>query len=841
MTDLTLAVRLTADGSGFVGAMKISRAELEKLGQGTAQTGRAMAQARDETGRFARTGEQAARSTANLTRYQLGLGNAAASAVPHLKSLLATYLSFEAARRVLADTVRETVNAEKVSARLDAVLRATGNAAGYTRDQLEGLIDSMAGRTLFDDDTIRQGIAVLATFRAVQGDAFREGIELAGDLAALLGTDLQSAVLQIGKALENPEEGLTALRRSGVSFNETQREMILRLNETGRAAEAQRIILDGIRGQLGGTAAAQNVGLAGAIAGVTKAWNDMLEAFGRTPAVQGTVNPVLKRIRDNFKDIEGLLAGARPSADALATELENVNRALARIDAAAAAGGARDFMQRLFATGAASRDALLKRREELEIQLHDLRRPTAEAQRNAYAGNRPPARTVELSSSQRDALRALELEASLIDKARVVGEQAKALKGAGFEPIVSALGDVTVKDFEKLDPVFQRAIERIKEYTAAIDKARNEDRIATLSRETASFDELAATRTFDPEGRVRSQARRRAEEIAGAEKIGDKAYIARLTDAIEAHELANRKLQDMESLYSELRGPQEDFARRSQAIATEFRNGGISADEARRAIRSAYTDMLDASREWEDGVKRGLLKVADEYGDLARSFENTTVGAFKKGEDAWLNWAKTGKLAAGDLFDFLGDEMLRLAYRALLVKPFLEPLADGLSGFAKGLFDFGGGAGPGMSSTLPYTDAAGFGVGHEGGQIGGPNAFRTKAVPPSVFENAPRFHTGTPSLAPDEVPFIGKKGEVIGWPDQLRRAFGGSDTLVQIVDQRGAGAPTIETQRSTGPDGRQVIRALVRREVKTAIADGAFDTDMRQNFGTSRVPATRRS
>lgn len=813
MTDLTLAVRLTADGSGFVGAMKVSRAELEKLGQGTAQTGRAMTQATRESERMGRANQEAARSTANLTRFQLGLGNAAAAAVPHLKALLAGYLSLSAGQRILAGVVRETINAEKISARLDAVLRATGNAAGYTREQLEALIDSMAERTLFDDDTIRQGIAVLTTFRAVQGDAFREGIELAADLAALLGTDLQSAVLQIGKALEDPTEGLTAMRRSGISFNETQREIILRLNETGRAAEAQRLILENVRNQLGGTAAAQNVGLAGAVAGVTKAWNDMLEAFGRTPVIQGLVNPFLAKLREELKDIEALFKGGL-DAGRIVKEIEKIDRQLERLPE--------------HGINAAIRQALVDRRALLEAQL-----PAT-----TPVPKRPAA---ELSSSQRDALRALELEASLIDKARVVGEQAKALKGAGFEPIVSALGDVTVKDFEKLDPVFQRAIERIKEYTAAIDKARNEDRIATLSRETASFDDLAVTRTLDPEARVRNQARRRAEDVAGAEKIGDKAYIARLTDAIEAHELANRKLQDMESLYSELRGPQEDFARRSQAIATEFRNGGISADEARRAIRSAYTDMLDASREWEDGVKRGLLKVADEYGDLARSFENTTVGAFKKGEDAWLNWAKTGKLAAGDLFDFLGDEMLRLAYRALLVKPFLEPLADGLSGFAKGLFDFGGGAGPGMSSTLPYTDAAGFGVGHEGGQIGGPNAFRTKAVPPSVFENAPRFHTGTPNLAPDEVPFIGKKGEVIGWPDQLRRAFGGSDTVVQIVDQRGAGDPPIETQRTTGPDGRQVIRAIVRRELKTAIADGAIDSDMRQNFGTSRVPATRRS
>lgn len=816
--DLTLAVRLTADGSGLVGAVKVSKDALTQLGEAGGATGRAVATTSREVERLGAGARTGGRDVQQLTRFQREFGTAAQATGNHLRSLIATYLSFETAKRVLAGVARETMNAEKVSARLDAVLRATGQAAGYTRAQMDALADSLAGRTLFDDDTIRQGIAVMATFRSVQGETFREAIELATDLAGLLGSDLQSAILQVGKALEDPAEGLTALRRSGVSFSDAQREMIQRLADTGRTAEAQALVLKGIREQLGGAGAAQNTGLVGAATGVTKAWNDMLEAFGRAPGVQSVVNPFLNRLKNDLRGIEAFFKGETFDGYGKAVrEIERIDQDLARMPDIT-------FNKDM-------RAALKQRRLELAATIED------EARRQPFAGASPKPRTVELSDKPRETLRSLELEAALAGKSRLAETQFKALKSAGFEPVLSDAG-VTVKDFEKLDPVFQNAVNRIKQLSQTIDQADLGEKLKAIGRETQTLEELQSVRALGPDAVLERSARRKAVEQAGSERITDPKQIQALQESLIAHERANRALETTNRLYDELRGPQENFAEKQRIIAREFANGGITAEEMGRATRRAYLEMLDSSREWEDGVTRGLIRVADEAGDMAKGFENATVGAFRKSEDAIIKWARTGKLSAGDLFQFIGDEAIRMAYRAAIVKPFLEPLAEGFGGWLKGL------VGGGSAGTTAGVDQSPAGAGtvqaHEGGMIGGPNAFRPRVVDAALFENAPRFHGGG-QLGPGERAIIGKEGEVIGWPEQMRRAFGGSDVKVEIIDQRGGGAPAIEEQHERGPDGRETIRLIVRKEMTSAINDGAVDSPMRTNYGVNRAPATRRS
>jgi hypothetical protein len=58
-----------------------------------------------------------------------------------------------------------------------------------------------------------------------------------------MGTDMKGAAIQVGKALQDPVHGISALRRVGVNFNESQVETIKKLVETGQAAKAQGLIL----------------------------------------------------------------------------------------------------------------------------------------------------------------------------------------------------------------------------------------------------------------------------------------------------------------------------------------------------------------------------------------------------------------------------------------------------------------------------------------------------------------------------------------------------------------------------------------------------------------------
>ena len=110
--------------------------------------------------------------------------------------------------------------------------------------------------TTFEDDATTSAATLLATFKSVNGDVFKEAIRSSQDLATIMGTDLQGAIMQIGKALESPEIGLVALRRSGISFTEAQIEQIKKLVAEGKKQEAQLIILKEVQSQVGGAARA---------------------------------------------------------------------------------------------------------------------------------------------------------------------------------------------------------------------------------------------------------------------------------------------------------------------------------------------------------------------------------------------------------------------------------------------------------------------------------------------------------------------------------------------------------------------------------------------------------
>ena len=122
--------------------------------------------------------------------------------------------------------------------KLEAVLKATGGAAGLTAGEISTMADSLASMTNFEDDATIGAAGVLATFKEIKGDTFKSAIGAAQDLSAVMGQDLQSSVVQIGKALNDPTKGFAALRRVGVSFTESQ---IQQIKKIGRASCRERV------------------------------------------------------------------------------------------------------------------------------------------------------------------------------------------------------------------------------------------------------------------------------------------------------------------------------------------------------------------------------------------------------------------------------------------------------------------------------------------------------------------------------------------------------------------------------------------------------------------------
>lgn len=161
-------------------------------------------------------------------------------------------------------------------ARLAAVVKATGNAAGFTAEEMYKQAAALQAITKFGDEAIIEMQAVLATFREVKGQEFIDAQKAALDLSSVLGTDLKGAALQLGKALQDPIKGTMALGRAGVTFTQAQKDQIKTLQESGRMQEAQRLILDELEAQVGGVAEA----MAGTFAGKVQQFQNRIGDLG---------------------------------------------------------------------------------------------------------------------------------------------------------------------------------------------------------------------------------------------------------------------------------------------------------------------------------------------------------------------------------------------------------------------------------------------------------------------------------------------------------------------------------------------------------------------------------
>jgi hypothetical protein len=199
---------------------------------------------------------------------------------------------------------RSTIEAEQASAKITATLKATGFSAGVTKAELDELAESLAKTTQFDDDGIRNAEAAFLKFGNIQEGVFERGITLATDLAALMGTDIESAAQTIGKALSSPAEGTGALEKQIGKLTKAQQDSIDAFVEQGNLASAQSAILDVLQGKIGGTANEMNTGLTKSTKDLSKAWDDMLEAFGKTEAFRVPVTSTLGFITDAISGVD---------------------------------------------------------------------------------------------------------------------------------------------------------------------------------------------------------------------------------------------------------------------------------------------------------------------------------------------------------------------------------------------------------------------------------------------------------------------------------------------------------------------------------------------------------
>lgn len=145
---------------------------------------------------------------------------------------------------------------EFAMSQVQAGIKSTGGAAGVTFDELKKGAEETSHNLKFTQSELLGMQSVLLTFPAVTKEVFGQATDVILDMSTRLGTDLKSSAIQVGKALQDPERGITALRKAGVNFTKDQQELIKSLVNTNRAAEAQVLIINELKTEFGGSALA---------------------------------------------------------------------------------------------------------------------------------------------------------------------------------------------------------------------------------------------------------------------------------------------------------------------------------------------------------------------------------------------------------------------------------------------------------------------------------------------------------------------------------------------------------------------------------------------------------
>ena len=182
-----------------------------------------------------------------------------------------------ALRRTFGKVIDASVQQEEALMRVQTALESTGGVSGKTADELAKTAAALQKVTRYSDETVMELQAMLLTFKDIKGDIFDEATKAAMNLSVAMKQGLKESAIQLGKALNDPILGLTAMRRVGIQFTAEQEKMIKNLVEAGDKMQAQKIILAELESQFGGMAEALRGTLGGSIEAFKNAWGDLFE------------------------------------------------------------------------------------------------------------------------------------------------------------------------------------------------------------------------------------------------------------------------------------------------------------------------------------------------------------------------------------------------------------------------------------------------------------------------------------------------------------------------------------------------------------------------------------
>lgn len=278
---------------------------------------------------------------------------------------------FQALRQGFADVTSIAKQDEQVQAQTAAAIKSTGDASGLSATQVEDYATQLSKVTPYSRDAIQQGENMLLTFTGIGKQTFPQATQAVLDMATAFKSsgkqmDISEIAIMVGKALQDPISGVTNLRRVGVQLSDQQQQQVKDFMAVGDAADAQKVIIQELGREFGGSALAQGQTFAGQqeIIGeqitqtkekigaallpvlgtlATSALPGVNAALGMVPGIIQRITPGLEMLGQLFGDVAtaastwlGKVLGVAPQ---VASAVESVGGGLVAADTNVASAG----------------------------------------------------------------------------------------------------------------------------------------------------------------------------------------------------------------------------------------------------------------------------------------------------------------------------------------------------------------------------------------------------------------------------------------------------------------------------------------------------------------------
>lgn len=644
--------------------------------------------------------------------------------------------------------------------RLEASIAATGRQAGLSGTEIAAMAKRLEDSTLATKDAALEAAQALATFGGIGRKNFELVLQAAQDLTASGFGDLRSNAVALGKFFQDPVQGATALNRAVAFLTPELKRTIEELDRTGQRGKAAEAGLEALRRRVGGAGSAEADTAIGATKQLAKEWSNLLQTLEQVTRYRSVVDWIGKGL---LRPPGAGLIGSGDGADASSTA--DMERRLAELRARA---GARSGL------GQSGEDAAIRRLEDQirqqQLNEAELRRRTgqargndtargAAAERNALLGQAGElSRSLDPVAEKTKELRQQQelLNRAIKESGDPTGEYAAALSRVSFQ--LRALEDPVAKQLrlmkEETQALSLSGAERARlEGLQRAEQAARERGLPLSAKEVQDAQDLAEAKYREARAReIAKQASEAAAQQAQREEEARRQAQERGQKIIEGHaaigEAYKREAKDNEYLIEGLRQGNTEYEKRKALleILARYRENGTpltSPEELANAQRQA--EALGKQRETIDDLTQKYRDQKAAARDAANAIGTAFEDAVVKGQGA--------RAAAQGLLEDLG----RIALRLSVTKP-LEAwgtkMMDG--------FDF-----TNVTSWLGSLFHSGKRAGDTGGM--------TRAVDPSWFVAAPRFHSGrnpvTPYLRPDEIPAVIRRDEEVLTPDDPRHVY----------------------------------------------------------------------